>query len=90
MDFEWDDAKAKANLSHHGVDFLDAMLVFDDPHRLEWHDDRADYGEDRFCTVGFIEGRAVFVAYTMRGETVRLISARRATRLERDKYYGNH
>ena len=87
--FEWDRAKAESNLKKHGVDFADAALVFEDEARLEWIDDGEEYGEDRFCTVGEVQGRIVFVAYTTRGDRIRLISARRATKQEREAYHGN-
>ena len=87
--FEWDDAKAERNYRKHGVDFPDATEVFDDPLRLEWRDVREDYGEERFCTVGEIKRRVLFVAYTMRAEKIRIIMARRASRKEKGDYYGN-
>ena len=87
--FEWDEAKAEANLTKHGIDFLDAALVFDNEARLDWFDDREDYEEDRFCTVGAVQGRIIFVAYTIRADHIRLVSARRASKKEREEYYGN-
>ncbi len=57
--------------------------------RIEWLDDREDYGEDRFVTVGHVQGREIVVVYTIRGESRRLIMARRATRREREEYHGN-
>ncbi len=87
--FEWDEAKADANLAKHGISFADAAGVFEDLSRIEWLDDREDYGEDRFVTVGQVQGREIVVVYTMRGENRRLIMARRATRREREEYHGN-
>lgn len=87
--FEWDESKAEANLAKHGVSFPDAARVFEDFSRLEWLDEREDYGEDRFVTIGLVGGRQLAVVYTMRGENRRLIMARRATRRERKEYYGN-
>ena len=89
MDFEWDEAKAETNYRVHGVDFEEASRVFDDPCRLEWFDDRRDYGEDRFLALGQVHGRIVLVAYTMREETIRLIHARVANTRQRETYYGN-
>lgn len=86
---EWDEAKADANLAKHGISFPDAARVFEDFSRFEWLDEREDYGEDRFVTVGIVAGRAILLVYTMRGENRRLIMARRATRREREEYYGN-
>ncbi len=85
MDFEWDENKAESNYRMHGVGFEEATKVFDDPLRIEWFDNRRDYGEDRFLA----NGRVLLVAYTMREETVRLIHARLANKGQRDTYYGN-
>lgn len=89
--FEWDPAKARSNLRKHGVSFDDAMHVFDDPYAL-FHPDRSDRaGELRWKAVGLAGGVAVLlVVHTVReeseGEVIRLISARRATRKERQRY----
>lgn len=72
----------------HGVGFEEAAKVFDDSLRIEWFDERRDYGEDRFLVLGEACGRVLLVAYTMRGETVRLIHARLANKAQRDTYYG--
>lgn len=88
MRFEWHDAKAAANLLNHGVSFEWAATVFKDPFGVEMIDDREDYGEDRFVTIGMAEGKILlFVAYTERAESIRLISARRATRNEQEHYF---
>ncbi len=86
MDFEWDDDKADENTRKHAIDFDEAALVFLDPHRVEKEDTRKDYGEERFQVVGFSAGRILLVVYTERGERIRLISARKATRRERRLY----
>jgi uncharacterized DUF497 family protein len=86
-DFEWDDAKAAANLANHGVSFARARLVFADPFAVGRIDDRQDDGEDRFTMVGMVEGTLIFVACTERGDRVRIITARRATRHEQDDYF---
>jgi uncharacterized DUF497 family protein len=86
-DFEWDDTKAAANLANHGVSFARARLVFADPFAVGRIDDREDYGEERFIMVGMVEGALIFVAYTERGDRVRIITARRATRHEQDDYF---
>jgi uncharacterized DUF497 family protein len=86
-DFEWDDAKAATNLANHGVSFARARLVFADPFAIGLIDDREDYGEDRFIMVGMVEGTLIFVVYTERGDRVRIITARRATRHEQDDYF---
>lgn len=89
MDYEWDDAKAAANRAKHGIDFLDAIGALIDPRRLEEVDDRFVYGEERIRTIGMTRGNVLFVVTTMRGDDI--ISARRATRHEQDRYYaGSH
>jgi len=86
-EFEWDPAKAAQNEADHGITFEMAKDVFKDPFGLEWLDDREDYGEDRYVTIGMVENHLLYVAYTMRGETVRIISARGAEPHERRKYH---
>ncbi|WP_349370650.1 BrnT family toxin [Salinarimonas sp.] len=85
-EFEWDDRKAAANSAKHGIPFEAAMEVFRDPRRTETPDDRRDYGEDRFVAVGAVDGVAISVVYTRRGDVCRIISARRASRRERVDY----
>ena len=85
--FEWDDAKNASNDVKHGVAFERARLVFSDPFGIGEYDDRALQVEDRFATTGMVEGVLLMVAYTERGDRIRIISARRATRHERDDYY---
>jgi uncharacterized protein len=82
--------KAEANLCAHGVSFDLAKTVFKDPFAIERRDDREDYGEERFVIIGMAEGNLLlFVAYTERknNESIRLISARRATPYEQDDYF---
>jgi uncharacterized protein len=86
-DFEWDDDKAARNFVRHGVSFERARLAFADPCGVGEVDDREDYGEERFTLVGMVEGTLIFVAYTERGQRVRIISARRATKYEQDDYF---
>ena len=81
MDFEWDEAKRRANILKHGIDFADAIKVFDGEY-IE--DSRRDYGERRFRVVGELDGDIVQVAYAQRGDRRRLISARRAGREQRE------
>jgi uncharacterized DUF497 family protein len=77
-DFEWDDAKAAANLANHGVSFDQARDAFDDPFAIDFVDDREDYGEQRLILFGMLENRLLIVAHTLRGDKVRIISAREA------------
>jgi uncharacterized protein len=86
MLFEWDDRKAAHNVAKHGVPFEYAVRVFLDPRRLDSEDARHDYSEERWLTLGKIEGRLFAVAYTPRGEVMRLISARKANEREQRKY----
>jgi uncharacterized DUF497 family protein len=85
MLFEWDDRKAARNVAKHGVPFEYAARVFLDPHRLESEDNR-HHGEERWLTLGKIEGRLFAIAYTPRGTVLRLISARKANAREQRKY----
>ena len=82
----WDLEKAKENRAKHGVSFPDAEPVLFDPNAITREDEYAE-GEQRFVTVGLDAlGRVLVVVYTYRGETVRLISARKATRNESRAY----
>jgi uncharacterized DUF497 family protein len=86
MDFEWDRAKELANRKKHGVGFRTAAKVFLDPHVIEFDDLDAN-GELRFNAIGLVDGRMLFVAYTMRDDVVRIISARGAEPHEKRKYH---
>jgi uncharacterized DUF497 family protein len=82
---EWNSHKAASNLRKHGVDFADAATALNDEFALTVSDEHPN--EQRFITLGMDAlGRALVVAYTWRGEGVRLISARKATRRERRQY----
>ena len=85
--FQWDDKKAAENHADHGVRFEAAREVFQDPFALEWLDEREDYDEDRYSILGIVEHRLLYVAYTMRGEKTRIISARGAEPYERRRYH---
>ncbi len=86
LHFEWDEDKAVANLAKYGVSFLRAAEVFVNE-MIEKIDDREDYGELRFIALGRVEAEVYRVVYTWRGEgVVRLISAQRANRHERETY----
>ena len=90
MIFEWDAAKAAANLAKHGISFDQAIAVFNDPHRVTYEDHRHDYGETRENTVGQIDDRIfVCVTHTTRSRALRLISARPASRFERNSYHAH-
>ncbi len=87
MQFEWDDTKNRANISKHGVSFEIAQRIFEGPH-LTRSDTRRNYGEDRYISVGEVDGMAVVVvAHTGRESRTRLISARPASRKERQAWH---
>jgi hypothetical protein len=82
----WDPAKAKANFLKHGIRFSDAEGVLHDPMALTCEDERSE-GERRFISIGLDHlTRVVVVVFMPRGESARLISARRASRKERNQY----
>jgi uncharacterized protein len=85
MDFEWDEAKRRANLAKHGLDFAD-VDEFDWAGSIRWPDMRKDYGEVRFAALGQLRGRLHSVSFTHRGAAYRLISLRKANRREYRKY----
>jgi len=85
--YEWDGAKAASNLAKHGVRFEDARDVFKDPFAIEFADDRHDHGEERFILIGMAGDRLLAVVYTLRGECIRLISARGAEAHEQRQYH---
>ena len=87
MEFEWDQKKAVLNERKHGVPFPFATRVFLDENRLEWTDTRRYQGEQRWITIGLIEDLEIIVAYTLRAGAIRLISARKAERHEREDYW---
>lgn len=87
MKYEWDREKAEKNRQKHGIDFADAVTALEDDAGLTLEDQYSD--EERFVTVGMDAlGRHLVVIYTWRGERIRLISARRATRSERKQFQG--
>lgn len=88
-EFEWSDDKADANVKKHGVSFYDATLVFDDPYLLEEEDQSSEYGEYRSRAVGLAGADLLMVVYTIRTETTRIISARRANGREEKNYRRN-
>ena len=87
LEFEWDDAKATENQRKHGISFAFAVQAFRDPFAIEWVDDREAYGEERTVLLAAADGTILVVIYTERSDRIRLISARRATRHEQDRYY---
>ena len=86
---EWDDDKAAINYKKHGIHFEDAALVFLDENLIDDYDELHSDDEDRIQVIGMV-GKVLVVIYTERGEKLRIISARNATKHERMKYYGQY
>ena len=87
MEFEWDEAKNQANIGKHGVSFETAKHIFDRPILTEL-DRRKNYGEDRHISIGQMEHEAlIVVVHTDREGCTRLISARPASRREKQAYH---
>ncbi len=87
MQFEWDEAKNHANIRKHGISFETAKRIFEGP-VVTWIDQRKAYGEDRYISIGRVEPVAlIVVAHTKRNGRIRLISARPASRKERQAYH---
>ena len=87
IDFEWDPAKAMANLRRHRVSFSEAATVFSDPLGITVCDPDHSQEEDRNITIGAsTAGRLLMIAHTERGDRIRIISARELTRAEREAY----
>jgi uncharacterized DUF497 family protein len=85
--FEWDDQKAVANLEKHGVSFGEATEVFYDPNAIEDYDVDHSANEPRFFVIGLSSRRLLYVIYAERiGDIVRIISARKADKLEHQIY----
>jgi uncharacterized DUF497 family protein len=78
--------QGRRQLRQHGISFELAKAVFEDPFAIGFLDDRQDYGEERFVLLGRAQGSLLYVAYTERMDAVRIISARRATKNERETY----
>ena len=85
MQYEWDENKRIANLEFHKIDFTDAD-DFEWDTAIETIDDRYDYGEVRWVTIGFINKKLHVMVYTIRGNKIRIISLRKANRRESNYY----
>jgi uncharacterized DUF497 family protein len=84
--FEWDEQKRQTNIRTHGIDFEDVPSLFDG-YTVTVEDTRFAYGETRYITLGLLNGRALAIAHTERGEKIRIISARKATKYEEISYF---
>lgn len=86
MQFEWDEAKRSENIAKHRIDFADVPQIFDGP-MLSELDERTDYGEDRWIGIGFLQNGVAVVVWTERqDDIIRIISARKANRYERQRF----
>jgi uncharacterized DUF497 family protein len=86
MKFSWDENKRSINRSKHGIDFIDVKTVFDG-YTFTFEDTRFNYGEERFVTSGLLNGCVVVIVHTEDEKSIRIISARKATRNEQKMYY---
>ncbi len=87
MVYEWDWDKAAGNLKKHGVAFTEAATMFLDPLAVTYQEPDHSEGEQRYITIGESTGeRVIMVAHLDRGDRIRIISARRATRKEAHEY----
>jgi len=86
MLFEWEEAKRRSNIQKHGIDFIGIEKVFAGT-TVTILDDRYDYGESRFVTLGLLNGRVVVIAHTESREVIRIISVRKATKNEEANYF---
>jgi uncharacterized DUF497 family protein len=87
LTFEWDEKKADENFRKHGVSFDEAKTVFNDPFSVTIYDPDYSSDEQRYVDIGLsLKGRLIVVSYCERGETIRLISSRKATRKEERDY----
>jgi len=85
--FEWDEKKADDNLRKHGVSFDEAKTVFNDPFSVTIHDPDHSSDEQRYIDIGLSsKGRLIVVSYTERGEKIRIINSREATKKEEREY----
>ena len=86
MRYDWDEGKRRSNLRKHGIDFADAVDVFDGL-TVTLEDTRFDYGETRFLTLGLLRTHLVVIVHTETEEVIRIISVRKATKNEEIHYY---
>jgi uncharacterized DUF497 family protein len=87
MRFEWNDNKAESNALKHGITFEEAVTIFADPYLLFTEDSKHSQGEEREWAMGEAEnGSIIVVVFTMRGKQIRIISARKATKRECQRY----
>ncbi len=86
MNFEWNQKKNQINYEKHGLSFEDAELIFASK-TVSFKDDREDYGEERFITLGKLKNRVIVVVHTQRDLVTRIISMRKANEREKKIYF---
>lgn len=86
MQFEWDPDKNEANFAKHGISFVAAASVFDDPNHIELDSSKLEHDEVRNKAIGVVGSKLFTVIYTDRGDIRRIISARRSRTNERRQY----
>jgi len=84
--FEWDEAKRRVTIRKHGIDFADVPFIFE-ADLLTLIDDRFEYEETRYITLGLLRGRTILVVHTEADDVIRVVSARKATRYEERSYF---
>jgi uncharacterized protein len=85
LEYEWDAKKAERSLRKHGIEFVHAVIVFDDDRAITLLDERP--GEERYLTFGMdAQGRVLAVSYAVHGSRIRIITALKATSRERAQY----
>ncbi|MBT3215192.1 MAG: BrnT family toxin [Deltaproteobacteria bacterium] len=87
MKIEYDHKKRQATFEERGLDFEDALIIFSGARRITWLDNRQSYGETRQITMGELSGRLIVIVHTQRGNTIRIISMRKAN--EREQHWFN-
>ncbi|MTJ08227.1 MULTISPECIES: BrnT family toxin [unclassified Anabaena] len=86
LQFEWDENKRLNNIRKHGIDFVDAVIIFENDNVII-EDDRFNYNEQRFIALGLLQGWVIVIVYTEREDIIRIISARKATKYEQRTYF---
>ena len=88
MRFTWSETKRKSNIEKHGFDLVDAPQVFAGP-TFTYEDDRLDYSEQRFVTLGLLGGLVISIVHTESPRLIRIISLRKATKHEQAIFFKN-
>lgn len=86
MRFEWDEKKRLINIRKHGIDFADVPAIFE-LDTVTVIDDRVDYGETRYQTLGLLKARVIMAVHTESETVIRIISARKANKYEEEIYF---